>query len=363
MRLGVGVAAGLLATAGLAVLLAQLGGARNVPPLGLPPSVPPDTTKAALGRQLFFDKRMSADARMSCATCHDPAQAFTQNDRATPAGRDGQPLRRNAPSLLNVAFATPLMHDGAAPSLEAQILTPLLDAREMANATFAELEQRLAGIAAYRDGFQAIYAGAPTMGRIGEVLAAYERTLLSGNSPFDKWRYGGDETAMAADAKAGFALFTGKAGCSTCHTVGEQHALFSDNTMHNTGIGAARAARLSSQDAPTVDFAAAGDRGRNEVTGQPHDIFRYRTPSLRNVARTAPYMHDGSLATLDEVVRFYDRGAHPNPNLDPAIKPLDLSDEDMAALIAFLRSLTGDNVDALADIAARESAVNPPAQR
>lgn len=323
-------------------------------PLGLPTlAMGTDARRERLGEQLFFDKRLSADGAMACATCHDPAQAFTQRDRATPTGQSGRPLRRNAPTLLNVAFARPLMHDGAAPSLEAQVLTPLLDRAEMANTSFADLEQRLAALSEYGTAFEAVFQGPPTMARIGEALAAYQRTLLSGNSAFDRWKYGGDQAAMSADAKAGFELFTGKAGCVMCHVVGETSALFTDNGMHNTGIGAAHAGRVARQDAATIDFAAAGDRGRQEVTGQPADLYRYRTPTLRNVALTAPYMHDGSIASLEEVVRFYDRGGIANANLDAAIRPLGLNDAEVAALVAFLQSLNGDNVETLARSAPR----------
>jgi cytochrome c peroxidase len=313
----------------------------------------PAAEKVDLGRQLFQDKRLSANGRMACATCHVPEQGFTQTDRATPIGRDGTALRRNASTLLNVAFATLLMHDGAAPSLEAQVLTPLLDANEMANSSFEDLERRLAAIPDYRDEFQSAFRGEPTMARVGEALAAYERTLVSGNSAFDRWKFVGIEDAVAPQTKRGFELFTGKAACVSCHAIGNDNALFSDNAMHNTGIGFARAQSTrgelpAKQMASTVDFAAAGDRGRHEVTHDPKDLFSYRTPTLRNVAVTAPYMHDGSLATLEDVVRFYNRGGIANPNLDPALRPLNLDDGDVAALVAFLRSLTGDNLDALA---------------
>jgi cytochrome c peroxidase len=255
------------------------------------------------------------------------------------------------------------MHDGAAPSLEAQVLTPLLDPAEMANASFQDLEARLSSIPAYARRFNEAFGAPPDMARIGAALAAYQRTLISAGSPFDRWRYAGQADALSPRARQGFALFTGKAGCARCHLVGEQNALFTDNAMHNTGIGvrARVVATAAPAPSPTVNFAAAGDRGRQEVTGLPADLHRYRTPALRNVALTAPYMHDGSVATLADVVRFYDAGGAPNPNLDPGVKPLHLEDTEVEALVAFLHSLTGANAAALANEGAR--AGRPAADR
>lgn len=357
-----------LGAAGCGLLLFSFGDvglADVVRVLGLPAVQVGDPAKAELGRSLFVDRRLSADGGMSCATCHVPEQAFTQTGRRTSAGRDGEALRRNAPSLLNVGFATPLMHDGAAPSLEAQVLTPLLDRREMANAAFADLEQRLASIPEYTQTFQDLFGAGPSMARIGEALAAYERTLVSGNSAFDRWKFGGDESALSETAKQGFALFSGKAGCVSCHAIDTASALFTDNRMHNTGVGAkamvnAEAGVVRHVDSGTVDFGDVGDRGRHEITGDRGDLYRYRTATLRNVAVTGPYMHDGSLATLEDVVRFYNAGGFANSNLDPVIKPLGLNDQEIVALVAFLDSLTGDNVAKLAAEARRAAAPAQP---
>ncbi len=323
--------------------------------LGLPKTeLPPRAGEASLGRTLFMDARLSANGRMACATCHVPEQGFTQNERATPAGADGRPLRRNAPTLLNAAFARPLMHDGAAPSLKVQVLTPLLHANEMANVSFGELESRLAALLRYRDAFQAVYGQAPSMALIGEALAAYQRSLISGGSAFDRWKYGGEAGALSGEALRGFALFTGKAGCSGCHLVGETSALFTDNGMHRTGAGDASRGPVATAGAgvqrfDAIDFSNAGDRGRHEVTQRPEDLYKFRTPTLRNIAITAPYMHDGSLPALEDVIRFYNAGGGGGPDIDPRIKPLGLEDEEAAALVAFLKSLTGSNVGALAN--------------
>lgn len=344
--------------AGAAVAAAWVlypGSGPSRPPLGLPATAvaKPDAAAAELGRRLFSDVRLSVNGKMSCATCHKPEQGFTDNGRATPHGRNGRPLRRNASTLLNVGMATPLMHDGAAPSLESQVLTPLLDSNEMANGTFEELERRLASVPEYNRAFRSVFGGAPSMARIGSALAAYQRTLASANSPFDRWRFGGESDALGEEAKRGFVLFSGKAGCTGCHLIGETSALFTDNAMHNTGVAAGVTAggdvRVASRSgSSTIDFAAAGDRGRHEITQNPADLYRYRTPTLRNVALTAPYMHNGVMASLSDVVRFYNAGGGANGNLDPAIKPLGLQDREIDDLVAFLNSLTGDNVQQLA---------------
>jgi cytochrome c peroxidase len=316
------------------------------PPLGLPavripPSNPLAAAKIRLGRQLFFDARLSADGRMLCATCHEPREAFTQTQVTTPRGASGSSLPRNAPTLINAAYAGRLMHNGEAHSLEAQVLSPLFAADEMANPSIAGLVSRVAALSDYAGRFEAAFGESPSISNIAKALACYERTLLSGNAPFDLWRYGGKETALSEVAKAGYALFTGKARCAACHAIGEADALFTDQSFHNTGIGS-RAAQKRSGD-QTIDL------GRETVTHDPLDRFKYRTPSLRNVTRTGPYMHDGSLASLRDVVEFYNTGGAPNIGLDPLIRPLDISDAEIASLVAFLESLTGDNVDDLAN--------------
>jgi cytochrome c peroxidase len=320
------------------------------PPLGLPalripPSNPPTAAKIRLGRHLFFDARLSADGRTSCATCHEPRQAFTQTQVATPLGASGKPLPRNAPALINAAHADRLMHDGEAPSLEAQVLSPLFAPDEMANPSIAGLASRVAALPAYAGRFEAVFGESATMSNIAKAIACYERTLLSGNAPFDIWRYGAKETALPDAAKAGYALFTGKARCAACHVIGASDALFTDQSFHNTGIGS----RAAEQ--PRGDRSI--DLGREAITHDPLDRFKYRTPTLRNVARTGPYMHDGSLASLRDVVAFYNAGGAPNIGLDLLIRPLDLSNAEVTSLVAFLESLTGGDVDELAEEATK----------
>jgi cytochrome c peroxidase len=321
-------------------------------PLGLPPlPVPADNpltpAKAELGRKIFLDRRLSPDS-LACADCHIPGQAYTVNGEPTCVGADGRKQRRNSPTLLNVAYFQRLYHDGRETSLESQVWGPLLAADEMNNPTAAHVVERIRGLPDYDGLFEAAFAGqAADIRTVSQALASFERTLLSGNSRFDRWRYGRNPEAVSAMERRGFELFTGKAGCAQCHTVGEKFALFTDQGFHNTGIGWARSTG-GSQGAEGAPSSRERDEGRFEVTGDPAHRWAYRTPSLRNVAITPPYMHDGSLATLREVVEFYDQGGIDHPGKDSRLKPLGLTDWEKSALRAFLETLTGEDVDALA---------------
>jgi cytochrome c peroxidase len=340
------------------------------PPLGLPKVAPPadnplTVEKVALGRKLFFDRRLSRNNTISCAMCHVPEQGFTSNEVATAVGIEGRTVRRNAPTIYNTAFAELLFHDGRETRLEQQIWGPLLASNEMGDPAVGYLLEKIRGLPDYRGRFEAAFAGrGPTMETLGMALASYERTLVSGNSPFDRWYFGKEEGALSSSAVRGFRLFTGKAGCAHCHTIAENHAVFTDQELHNTGIGyrrtmASSPPRRRVQLAPgtfvTMDTAVVADAsepppsdlGRYEISEDPDDRWKYKTPGLRNVALTAPYMHDGSIATLQAVVDFYDAGCVPNELLDPAIRPLHLADTDKTDLVAFLESLTGSNVAAI----------------
>jgi cytochrome c peroxidase len=338
-------------------------------PLGLPPvPVPSDNpitpAKVELGRKLFFDRRLSLNNTFSCAMCHVPAQGFSSNEQATAIGIEGRTVRRNTPTIYNVAYLKRLFHDGRESRLEQQVWGPLLASNEMGAPSVGYVVEKIQGLSDYAGLFEKAFKRGPSMETIGMALASYERTLNSADSPFDRWYFGKAKDAMSAEARHGFKLFTGKAGCSRCHTIAENHALFTDQKMHNTGIGF-RAALITDnatqeiQAAPGVtleidaDILAAvsepkpNDLGLYEITQDPQDRWKYRTPSLRNIALTEPYMHDGSLATLEDVIEFYNRGGIPNENLDPLIRPLNLDRAEIRALVAFLRSLTGSNVPAI----------------
>lgn len=339
------------------------------PPLGLPAlPVPADNPLTAsgveLGRQLFFDRRLSLNDTLSCAMCHIPEQGFTSNEMATAVGIEGRTVRRNAPTLLNVAYLNRLFHDGRETRLEQQAWAPLLAANEMGNPAIGSLLEKIRGLKDYQGRFEAVYGRGPTMETLGMALASYQRTLLAADSPFDRWYFGGQADALSDAAKRGFELFRGKAGCVACHSVDADHALFTDQQMHNTGVGYPLArggpgATTRVQVAPgaylEVDRAIIArvaeprpsDLGLYEVTQNPADRWRYRTPTLRNLTLTAPYMHDGSLATLAEVIEHYDRGGVPNPELSPLLRPLGLSPQEKADLLELLRGLTGSGVDLL----------------
>jgi cytochrome c peroxidase len=342
----------------------------RAPPLGLPPvPVPVDnpitTAKVALGRKLFHDRRLSLNNTMSCAMCHVPEQGFAHNELAKAVGIEGRSVRRNAPTILNSAYLARLFHDGREYTLEQQAWGPLLARNEMGNPSVGRVIRRLQELEDYRGLFETAFAGhAPSMHTVGEALASYERTLVSGGSAFDRWYYGKDEDAMSPSARRGFTLFSGRAGCATCHTIGPDHALFTDGELHNTGVGyresmgrepASRqvtiapgvTVEVASSIIASVSEETAPDLGLYEVTQDPNDRWKYRTPTLRNVALTAPYMHNGSLPTLEAVVGFYDRGGVPNEVLDPLIRPLGLTQQESRDLVAFLESLTGTGIDAL----------------
>ena len=336
-------------------------------PLGLPAVAQAlNPAEIDLGRQLFFDRRLSKNETLSCAMCHIPEQGFTQNELATPVGHLGKGVRRNVPSLYNVAFAENLFLDGREQSLEEQIWSPLLAENEMANESREAVLVKLAQNPHYRARFAATFDEGLTATTLGRALAAYQRALLSGDSPFDRWHFGAEGSVSQgvtvepypSQAARGFSVFQ-NSGCASCHQIGKASALFTDGQFHNTGTGYRRSGRAlrppSVQLAPgifvvpTVDTETETftDDGRYEVTGLEADKWRYRTPSLRNVALTAPYMHDGSIATLEGVVAFYAEGGGGDPLQDPRTQSLTLSQSDQDALVVFLQTLTSSHVDAL----------------
>ena len=336
------------------------------PALGLPPlpaaPLPASPAAVELGRKLFMDRRLSHNNTMSCAMCHVPEQGFTATQLGTALGLEGRTLRRNAPTLLNVAYVKQLFHDGRADTLHVQAWDPLLNPIEMGNPNSPGVIDKIRRMPDYAGLFEAAFDGAgPDRHTVGMALASYQRTLVSGNSRYDRWRHGKEASALTRTEQAGFALFSGKARCVTCHAISEQHSLFTDGRFHNTGVGLGERVRSHRvQLAPGVEIEVAdaalasvseplqADLGRYEVTRLPADRYAYRTPGLRNVALTAPYMHDGSLGSLEEVIAFYERGGIDNPARDPLLRPVALTAVEREQLAAFLRSLSGDNAMALA---------------
>ncbi len=350
------------------------------PPLGLPSMYVPQTNpltqeKVDLGRQLFMDRRLSHNNTMSCAMCHVPEQGFTSHELGTAIGLQGRTLRRNTPTVFNVGYHRSLFHEGRELHLEDQIWGPLLAKNEMDMPSIGYVVEKVRLLPEYKDLFEAAFGGPATAERIGFALASYQRTLVSGNSRFDRWYYGGDQKALNTQEQRGFDVFRGKGRCITCHTVGEKQALFTDHKFYNTGIGWERTmfperASYRVQLAPGVFVDVKNehlqafekplpDVGRYEVTLNPKDSWAYKTPMLRNVELTAPYMHEGSLSTLEDVVDFYDKGGIDNPQKTPLLVPLGLSAEEKSALVAFMKTLTGDNTSALV-LDARKAPENMP---
>ena len=304
----------------------------------LPPDNPLTEEKVALGRALYFDKRLSADGTVSCATCHDPATAFADH-RPVAVGVNNRVGSRNAPTLLNAAFSPFLLWDGRARTLEEQVLQPLFNPAEMGMTDRRAVVARLEADADYPRLFAEVFGRAGlTVENAARALAAFERTQFSGDSPFDSF-VAGDTGALTKAQHRGWFLFREKAGCITCHTFGAAAPFFTDFKFHNTGVavGGANLERLARAALPA-------DLGRYAVTKKAEDLGAFRTPTLRDVELTAPYMHDGSEKTLLDVVRFYDRGGEKNPRLDRRLRPLRLSEQEMSDLVEFLRALTSEAV-------------------
>lgn len=344
---------GLRASLGttLSLVVALLASSNAVsewsPRLGLPvqgaSTVPGDPAlQIALGRRLFMEPQLAEDGVVACANCHIPEHAFTVNVIPTASGRGGRMLRRNAPTVLNATIPTTQFVDGRVATLEEQIWGPLLSVEEAWNPSAEAVVARLRGRADYDAQFRAAFAGQrPSRELIGAAIAAYERSLAAAGSRFDRWYFGHDPDALSADARAGFTVFRAR-GCDRCHTVSVGHATFTDNTFRNTGIEWARLNGSLGARKVTADL------GRFEVTGADGDRRSFRVPSLRNVALTHPYMHDGSLATLGDVIDWYDAGGSDDPGQDSRIAPLHLTSTQKRQLQAFLESLTSDNAEVLA---------------
>lgn len=358
-------------------------------PLGIPADlwemmIPADNpmteAKVALGRDLYFDKRLSVDNTVSCATCHDPRFAFTDG-KPVSEGVGGKKGARNAPTVLNAMFNEEQFWDGRVKTLEEQVLQPLINPVEMAMPSHEAVVAKVRGIPEYAQRFREVFGGPNpvTIENIARAIAAFERTLLSGDSPFDRFM-AGDPKAISEAAKRGWELFKGKARCITCHEFNASSPFFTDFKYHNIGIGM-KATRNFEALARQIQQMAQENRltkealdrlaltegfselGRFLVTRQPKDVGAFKTSPLRDIELTAPYMHDGSLKTLREVIDFYDKGGEPNPNLDGGIVKLNLTEQEKADLEEFLKSLTSDWVRRVArgeiKLAAEPTSGNP----
>lgn len=287
-------------------------------PLGLdlympvPEDNPITADNIALGRRLFNDRRLSRDGTVACSSCHDPDHGFSKPDAISP-GVFGRRGRRNAPALINRGWGRSFFWDGRVATLEEQVLNPIEDPNEM-GLSIAEASERVA-------------VSPQNMSR---ALATYIRSIMSGNAPYDRY-VNGDRSALSTEAQAGLKVFRGKGNCTACHAGPN----FTDEKLHNTGIAwAGQAGRTE----PAGSFR---DEGRAAISGKPEDRGAFKTPTLREIDGSAPYMHDGSLVSLDEIVDYYDRGGNKHALLDTELRPIGLTGPEKHALVAFLRSLSG----------------------
>jgi cytochrome c peroxidase len=284
-------------------------------PLPVPSENPMTAAKVELGKQLYFDTRLSCDETVSCASCHDPKKGWS-NGEAFATGVRNQLGGRSAPTIINAAYSDLQFWDGRAHRLEGQALGPIQNPIEM-NHPIEECVTKLNKIAGYRDQFRKVFGTDVTADNVAKAIAAFERTVLSGNAPYDRFK-AGDKTALSEAAQKGMKIFFGKGHCSACH-VGPN---FSDGAFHNIGVGFDK---------------AKPDQGRHDVTKVEGDKGSFKTPTLREIARSGPYMHDGRFKTLEEVVDYYDKGCHANPQLDEEIFPLKLTAAEKADLVTFLK--------------------------
>jgi cytochrome c peroxidase len=325
--------------------------------LTVPSGAEPTPEKVALGEKLFKDKRLSADDSVSCETCHDPAKGFTDGkDRAV--GIKNQKGMRNSPTVLNAMFNAAQFWDGRAATLEDQAKLPILNPIEMGQPSPEAVVTKVRGLPGYSDEFQRVFGRQVSYDDLAAAIAAFERTQYSGNSRFDRFIFG-DDKALNASEKNGWALFNGKGRCNECHAANIASPLFSDQKFHNIGIAAhkqdfvqlAREAlgtvRLGDQ--KQIDELALQSKfselGRFLVTKQENDVGSFKTPTLRNIAITGPYMHDGSMVTLWDVMDHYNKGGVSNPFLDGGMQRLGLTEPEIDDLVAFMFTLTDARFD------------------
>lgn len=300
-----------------------------LPPVIAPPANPQSSAKIHLGKELYFDTRLSADGTISCATCHNPALGWSDAG-PTSAGIHGQLGGRRSPPVSNAAYAPLQFWDGRSPSLEDQAKGPIQNPIEMGN-THQAMIQTVDRIAGYVDEFREVFGEGPiTVDHVADAIAAFERTVVTTDSKFDRYARG-DHQALTPLERQGLEIFNGKGHCTSCHW----GPYFSDGRFHNLGV-------------PAKD-PNNPDRGRYDVTKDPRDMGAFKTPTVRDAARRAPYLHDGSEKTLESLIDFYDRGGGKNPNLDPLMVPLGLSKNEKSALVAFIKALDSLNPE-VADV-------------
>jgi cytochrome c peroxidase len=381
------VLSGLIVVLGLAALAAAADATSPKPPLGLPPvPVPADNPqtpeKIALGKKLFEDKRFSSTGQVACATCHEAQKCFTDSPLATSEGikKGGKPLTgtRNAPTVVNSAYFSSMFWDGRSADLEDQAQHPFLNPVEMALPSHEPILKIARSDPEYVKAFEQVFGKKGklvTMKEVTQAIAAFERTQVTGDSPFDRYYFGGEQAALTAQQQRGFDLFVNKGRCVSCHVIEQTTALFTDNKFHNIGVGVNRIqndvpalageflkakASLAEVDKKVLADARTSELGRFAISKTFEGLGAFKTSTLRNVAVTSPYMHDGSLKTLREVVVHYNNGGVTkkedpvNDFLSSGIRPLELSDEEIDDLVAFMEALTSPEYASLPSAAFKE---------
>jgi cytochrome c peroxidase len=360
------VVAGLLCVAAV-----QLPGAleTGAVPLGLPaPPLPEDNPqtaeKIALGKKLFEEERFSETGDVSCATCHATDKAFTDSPLSVSEGVHKLTGTRNAPTVVNAVYFNTQFWDGRSPSLEDQALHPFVNPVEMGLEDHEPILEIVRSDPEYVKAFKKVFGKTGkeiTMTEVTQAIASFERTQIAGNSPFDRWFYGGEEGSMTEQQKRGYEIFINQGRCVSCHLIEQTQALFTDNRFHNIGVGINNIqgeipelageflhaeATLSEVDIEVLTDPSTSELGRFAISRGFDDLGAFKTPTLRNVAVTAPYMHDGSLATLRDAVVHYNNGGVTNEGdpvndfLSGGIRPLNLTDQEIDDLVAFMEALT-----------------------
>lgn len=342
-----------------ALFCAPLG----LPELSIPKDNPQTDAKILLGEVLYHDTRFSADKKVSCATCHEREKAFTDHLSVSKGFQDRNGTR-NSPTVINAAYFTTQFWDGRSLTLEDQAKQPPINPVEGGLHSHKEMEEIVQKDEYYKDAFKEVFGIKPgkiSIDHIVKAIASFERTIISGDSAFDRYFYGGEEDALNAQEKRGFEVFLNEGRCVSCHTVSGSYALFTDNRFHNIGVGlnrlggeeerVARTFLKSQKEGEDIDVEVLSNKesselGRFAVTKDITDMSAFKTSSLRNIEKTFPYMHDGSLPTLEIVIVFYNEGGRLTPLnpeskfLDGGIRPLNLSNEQQEDLVAFLKTLT-----------------------
>jgi cytochrome c peroxidase len=340
----------------------------GLPPVPIPEDNPQTSEKIALGKKLFEDKRFSADGTISCAHCHDPAKAFADG---LPMAEGINKLKgtRNSPTVINSAYYTSQFWDGRRLTLEEQAKDPFLNPVEHGLGEKQGFHEFIINVIrkdkGYVEEFERVFGVKPeqiTIDHVVKAIASFERTVISGDSPFDRYAYGGEKTALSESAIRGLELYKGKARCQECHAISENYAIFTDNKFHNLGVGfkkiqprlrdMVREFRMANQQGRELDKSILTDAGISElgrfvVTLKTSDIGAFKTPTLRNIAVTGPYMHDGSMKTLEEVMELYNKGGEKNPFLG-SVRVLDLTDQEIKDIIEFMKALTSPEFKNLA---------------